>query len=83
MLTEAQGMLSTAPTGKGSTMDLQVMKSDLTAAGTTVDEAQALLDQGKLMDGRAKVQAAKSTIATVKAQIEQAIQMKAGARRSG
>jgi len=83
LLTEAQGMLSTAPTGKGSTMDLQVMKSDLTAAGTTVDEAQALLDQDKLADGMAKVQAARTTILSVKTSVEQAIQMKAGARKSG
>ena len=80
-LTEAQGMLEKAPKGKGSTLDLQVMGSDLTAAGTAIDEAQALLDQDKLMDARAKVQAASSTIASVKSSIEQAIQMKAAAKK--
>jgi hypothetical protein len=78
MLTETQGMLEKAPKGKGSTLDLQVMGSDLTAAGTTLDEAQGLLDADKLMDARAKVQTARSTIMSVKSSIEQAIQMKAG-----
>ncbi|HZM17201.1 MAG TPA: hypothetical protein VFE28_14460 [Candidatus Krumholzibacteria bacterium] len=81
MLTEAQGMLEKAPRGKGTTLDLQVMGSDLTAAGTAIDEAQALLDQDKLMEARTKVQAANSTIASVKSSIEQAIQMKAAAKK--
>ena len=81
LLAEAQAMLEKAPRGKGSALDLQVMGSDLTAAGTAIDEAQALLDQDKLMDARAKVQAANSTIASVKTSIEQAVQMKNAARK--
>ena len=58
------------------------MGSDLTAAGTTIDEAQALLEQDKLMDARAKTQTARSTVMSVRSSVEQAIQMKqAGAKK--
>jgi hypothetical protein len=82
LLQEVQGMLSSAPTGKGSTMDLQVMSSDLTAAGATLDEAQTLFAGDQLQEAAAKLQAAQSTIESVKTSIEQARQMKAGARKS-
>ena len=78
MLHETEAMLSTAPVGKGTTLDLQVMRTDLEGANSAITEAKALYDQEKFADAKNKLTSAQSTIEQVKTSIEQAQAAKKG-----
>jgi len=79
-LTEVTEMIAKAPRGKGSAADLTVLKADVDAAAATFAEIEAALAEGRYLDAQAKARAANDTIARVRSEIEQAMQL-AGGRR--
>lgn len=79
-LTEVTDMIAKAPRGKGSAADLTMLKADVDAAGATFAEIEAALAEGRFLDAQAKARAANDTIARVRSEIEQAMQL-AGGRR--
>ena len=79
-LTEVTEMIAKAPRGKGRAADLTVLKADVDAAAATFAEIEAALAEGRYLDAQAKARAANDTIARVRSEIEQAMQL-AGGRR--
>lgn len=77
-LTEAQDLLAKAPKGKGTQADIEAMKNDLTTAGTSLTEAETSFNGERYLDAKAKAEAVKNQIATVKSAVEQAIAAKSG-----
>lgn len=77
---EANGMLATAPAGKGSQMDIEMMKADLAGVATTLAEAEAAFQAESFMQAKAKAEAAMSAASSVKSAVEQAAAMRAGAK---
>jgi hypothetical protein len=82
-LTEAEEMLKKAPKGKGTQQDIEALKGDLTAATSTVTEAESAFTAERFLDAKAKAEAAKSSIGNVKTQIEQAMAAKKAAPAKG
>ncbi|MBP7865737.1 MAG: hypothetical protein KA419_07285 [Acidobacteria bacterium] len=80
-VTAAEEALAKAPTGKGSAADLAAMKGDVDAAKKSVAEAQAAWDGGRYSDALTTANAAKQTADKVAADVQAAIDMKAGARK--
>jgi len=76
-LTEAESLLAKAPKGKGSAADIAAMKTDLTAAATSVADGEAALGNGKFLEALAKAEGAKKAAATVK----EAVEMAKGAKK--
>ncbi len=80
---DAETALSRAPKGKGSKVDLEALQSDLAAAKSTLGEAEAALNGQHYLDVKAKAEASKEKATAVKSAVEQAIQIRQGARRKG
>jgi hypothetical protein len=80
-LTDAKAMLEKAPKGKGTAADLEAMKADLTAAESTINDANAALASGKYKDAKAKADAAASSAANVVSQIQAAMDAKKGGKK--
>ena len=80
-LTEAQALLEKAPRGKGTQADLEAMKADLTAAATSIGEAEASFAAERYLDARAKAEAAKTAATTVTTAVQQAIDARRGVPR--
>lgn len=76
LLTEAQALLDKAPKGKGTAADIEVMKTDLATAGTTITEAEGSLGGERFLDAKAKAEAAKAAASTVKTAVEAAMAAK-------
>jgi hypothetical protein len=76
LLAEAQALLDKAPKGKGSAADIEVMKGDLTAAGTSITDAEAALAADRFLDAKAKAESAKAAASTVKTAVEAAMAAK-------
>ncbi len=76
LLTEAQALLDKAPKGKGSAADIEVMKTDLATAATTITEAEGSLGGERFLDAKAKAEAAKGAASTVKTAVEAAMAAK-------
>lgn len=81
MLEEANGLLATAPTGKGTQADIAAMKADLEGVASALAETDNLFASEKYIDAKAKADGAKQTIANVKTAIEEAKAAKAGKKR--
>ena len=79
-LTAAEDMLKKAPRGKGTQQDIEALKGDLAAAGSSITEAESALTAERFLDAKAKAEAAKSQIASVTTAVEQAIAAKKGGR---
>jgi colicin import membrane protein len=77
-VTDAKAMLDKAPKGKGTAADLEAMKADLTAAESTINDANAAVAAGKYKDAKAKADAAASSAANVVSQIQAAMEAKKG-----
>jgi hypothetical protein len=77
-LDEANALLATAPAGKGSQMDIEAMKSDLTGVATQIAEGEAAHAQGMYLQSKAKFEAAMGAVNNVKMAVQQAIDMKKG-----
>jgi flagellin-like hook-associated protein FlgL len=75
---DVQAMLTTAPKGKGSAMDLAALQGDLDTAKATLAEAEAEFNNGKYMVAKTKILAAQSGAQTVKSAIETAIKARSG-----
>ena len=75
-LAEAQALLEKAPKGKGTAADLEVLKTDLANAATSIADSEAALGTERFLDAKAKAEAAKATAAAVKTAVETAIAAK-------
>jgi len=73
MLQDTTALLAKAPKGKGSAMDLAALKTDLDGAGANLMEADSLVAQQKYKDAMTKADAAKTAIAGVKQQLDDAM----------
>jgi hypothetical protein len=73
-LQEAQTMLTRAPRGKGSAMDLAALQGDLDTAAVAITEGEAAFAEGKFAQAKSKFEAAQAGIDSVKTAIETAIQ---------
>jgi hypothetical protein len=78
---DAEADLVKAPKGKGALADLDVLKSDLAAAKSTVGEAEAALASERYPDAKAKAEAAKATAGSIVSSVEQAHEAQQTARR--
>jgi hypothetical protein len=72
-LQEAAALLEKAPRGKGSAADLAALKADLDGAGTSLTEADSMMTGETYREAQAKAAAAKTAIAGVKSQIDEAM----------
>ncbi len=79
-LNDATALLEKAPKGKGTQADLEAMKADLTAAASTINDANAALASAKYKDAKAKADAAASSAANVASQVQAAMDAKKGGR---
>ena len=77
-LNDAKAMLDKAPKGKGTQADLEAMKADLTAAESTINDANAAMSSESYKDAKAKADAAKASAANVSSQVQAAIDAKLG-----
>ena len=80
-LDDVQAMLSAAPRGKGSAVDLAALQGDLDSAKATLLEGEAAFNDGQYMVAKTKIVAVQSGTQSVKSAIETAIQ--ARTRRAG
>jgi hypothetical protein len=79
---DAETALGSAPKGRGGKAGLEALQSDLTAAKTTLGEAETALKGEHFMDVKAKADAAEERAVGVKSAIEQAVQSRqAGGRK--
>jgi hypothetical protein len=69
---DAEAELEKAPKGKGAPAGLDVMKSDLAAAKSTIGEAEAALASQRYPDAKAKAEAAKGTAGSIVSSLERA-----------
>ena len=74
-------MLEKAPKGKGTAADLEAMKADLTAAESTIADANTAMSAEKYKDAKAKAEAAKASAANVVSQIQAAMEAKKGGKK--
>lgn len=79
----AMTLLGSAPSGKGSSADLEMMRQDLVAASSTLSEIEASFAQGKYADASAQAQALRTSIQAVHAELQAAIDAKAMAKTRG
>jgi len=73
---EAGDMLANAPAGKGSKADLDAMKADLAGVETSIADADRAFGEGRYLEAKAKAMAARGAAEGVKAQVQQAIEMR-------
>ena len=79
-LTDAQSAIATAPAGKGSQMDIEAMRSDLTGVETSIAEADRLYQEGTYIQAKSRADAAMQSAMGVKTSIDQAKEAKAAAK---
>jgi hypothetical protein len=70
--------LAKAPRGKGTAADLATLTADLDGVDASLNEAQAAYDGERYAEAKTKVEAANSTLTTVKSDIAGAQAAKAG-----
>lgn len=79
-LEAAMTEIANAPTGKGTEVDIEVMKQDLMNIQATLPEIEAALSAEKYIEARAKATAAKTGAENVRAAILAAIEAKKAGR---
>ena len=77
-LAAVRDMLAKAPRGKGTQADLATLKADLDGVEAAFTEVQGMLDSGAVKDAMSRMEGLKSTLATVRSDIENAMAAKAG-----
>lgn len=82
-LDEVQGMLATAPRGKGSAMDLAALQSDLDGAKASLLEGETALTEGRFLEAKTKVLAVQSVAQSVRTAIESATLAQTTRRSTG
>ena len=80
-LNDATALLEKAPKGKGTAADLEAMKADLTAAASTINDANGAMAAAKYKDAKAKADAASSSAANVASQVQAAMEAKKGGKK--
>src|SRR5262245_46394221 len=80
---DAKALLEKAPKGKGTAADLEAMKADLTAAESTINDANAAMSSEKYKDAKAKAEAAKSSASNVASQVQAAMEAKKAGAKTG
>jgi hypothetical protein len=73
-LQDVQALLTRAPRGKGSAMDLAALQSDLDSAAAGIAESETAFAEGKFMEAKSKLEAAKAGVDGVKTAIDLAVQ---------
>jgi hypothetical protein len=76
LLVEVQAMIEKAPRGKGTALDLQVMKSDLASVETTIAEADMSFGSEKYLEAQKQAKLAINTATTVKNELTAAMEAK-------
>lgn len=76
----ARAQLGSAPAGKGTQVEIEAMKSDLTAAEMHLNEAERAFQEGRFRDARTQADAAKATATQVMDAITSAKSMQRGGR---
>lgn len=79
-LDAALAALNAAPVGKGNKAEIELIRTDLTAIGGAYDEAKMEFDGGKYLSAKAKVEAVRGRVAAIVAEIQKAVEKKAGKR---
>jgi hypothetical protein len=74
-------MLAKAPVGKDTKAELELMKQDMTAIQTMVNEAQASFDRNDFDSAKNKAQTIRDKCATMKSQLEAAMAKKKGGKK--
>jgi hypothetical protein len=77
---DVEAELDKAPKGKGAPAGLDVMKSDLAAAKSTVGEAETALASQRYPDAKAKAETAKGTAGSIVSSLERAHEAQQTAR---
>lgn len=75
---EANAALATAPRGKGSDMDIKMMKSDMESVANQIAEGESAHAQERYNESKAKFESALNMANNVKSQVEQAKAMRSG-----
>lgn len=83
LILEVREMLATAPTGKGSALDLQVLREDLQSVEEALNLASNSFAEEKFLDAQKSAGLAMATGTAVKSDLTSAFQMKAKARPTG
>ncbi|KPK81320.1 MAG: hypothetical protein AMS25_07075 [Gemmatimonas sp. SM23_52] len=82
LIREASELLTAAPTGKGTAVDVAALRADLQAAAATLVEAEAAQSAAQYKVANAKATAALTGAQTVKTAVETATQMRRASSRS-
>ncbi|RPJ46344.1 MAG: DUF4398 domain-containing protein [Candidatus Latescibacterota bacterium] len=76
LLLEVQGMMEKAPRGKGTALDLQVLKEDLASVESTLGEADMSFSAEKYLDAQKQAKLAMNTANSVKTELTAAMDAK-------
>jgi hypothetical protein len=80
-LANADTALAKAPVGKGNKADIELIKSDLSAARAAFDGAVAEFNQGKYLSAKTKFQTVKQRTENIMAEIAKAAEMAKGKKK--
>lgn len=80
-LAAADTALMKAPVGKGNKADIELIKSDLSAARTAYDAAVAEFNQGKYLSARTKMQTVQQRVTNIMNEITRASEMAKGGKK--
>ena len=80
---EVQQLLEQAPKGKGTEVDLAVLKSDLTGVENTLAEMDSAFAQEAYLESIAKAESAKQNVDAIRGEIERAMELARSRRARG
>jgi len=80
---EVQQLLDQAPKGKGTEVDLAVLKSDLTGVENTLTEMDTAFAQEAYLESIAKAESAKQNVDAIRGEIERAMELARSRRARG
>jgi hypothetical protein len=80
---EVQQLLDQAPKGKGTEVDLAVLKSDLTGVENTLSEMDSAFAQEAYLESIAKAESAKQNVDAIRGEIERAMELARSRRARG
>jgi hypothetical protein len=80
LLAEVQEMMTKAPRGKGTALDLQVLKEDLVSVEATLGEADMNFSSEKYLEAQKQAKLAMNTANSVKNELTAAMEAKKGRR---
>ena len=80
---EVQQLLDQAPKGKGTEVDLAVLKSDLTGVENTLAEMDSAFAQEAYLESIAKAESAKQNVDAIRGEIERAMELARSRRARG